>query len=74
LDLSRRVGRGDIWRRQWELLENRVYNKRNGCSAIGALAPGPDHHHLLRMFVFLMLRMCGCLDFRSVHKILKSEY
>jgi hypothetical protein len=24
LDLSRRVGRGEIWRRQWELLENRV--------------------------------------------------
>jgi hypothetical protein len=23
----------DIWRRQWELLENRVYNKPNGCSA-----------------------------------------
>jgi hypothetical protein len=44
-DLSRRVGRGDIWRRQWELLENRVYNKPNGCSATGALAPGPDHHH-----------------------------
>jgi hypothetical protein len=43
LDLSRRVGRGDIWRRQWELLENRVYNKSNGCSATGALAPGPDH-------------------------------
>jgi hypothetical protein len=43
LDLSRRVGRGDIWRRQWELLENRVYNKSNGCSATGALALGPDH-------------------------------
>jgi hypothetical protein len=43
LDLSRRVGRGDIWRRQWELLENWVYNKPNGCSATGALAPGPDH-------------------------------
>jgi hypothetical protein len=42
LDLSRRVGRGDIWRRQWELLENRVYNKPNGCNATGALAPGPD--------------------------------
>jgi hypothetical protein len=27
LDLSCRVGRGDIWRRQWELLENRVYSK-----------------------------------------------
>jgi hypothetical protein len=36
-DLSRRVGRGDIWRRQCELLENRVYNKPNGCSATGAL-------------------------------------
>jgi hypothetical protein len=35
--LSRRVGRGDIWRRQWELLENRVYNKPNGCNATGAL-------------------------------------
>jgi hypothetical protein len=34
LDLSRRVGRADIWRRQWELLENRVYNKPNGCSAL----------------------------------------
>jgi hypothetical protein len=44
LDLSRRVGRGEIWRRQWELLQNRVYNKPNGCSATGALAPGPDHH------------------------------
>jgi hypothetical protein len=43
LDLSRRVGRGDTWRQQWELLENRVYNKPNGCSATGALAPGPDH-------------------------------
>jgi hypothetical protein len=43
LDLSRRVGRGDIWRRQWELLENRLYNKPNGCSATGALAPGHDH-------------------------------
>jgi hypothetical protein len=42
LDLSRRVGRGDIWLRQWELLENRVYNKPNGCSATGALVPGPD--------------------------------
>jgi hypothetical protein len=26
-----------------ELLENRVYNKPNGCSATGGLAPGPDH-------------------------------
>jgi hypothetical protein len=26
-----------------DLLENRVYNKPNGCSATGALAPGPDH-------------------------------
>jgi hypothetical protein len=26
-----------------ELLENRVHNKPNGCSATGALAPGPDH-------------------------------
>jgi hypothetical protein len=43
LDLSRRVGRGDIWRRQWELLENSAYNKHNGCSATGALAPGLDH-------------------------------
>jgi hypothetical protein len=42
-DVSRRVGRGDIWRRQWELLENRVYNKPNGYSATGALASGPDH-------------------------------
>jgi hypothetical protein len=42
---QRRVGRGDIWRRQWELLENRVYNKPNSCSATGALAPGPDHQH-----------------------------
>jgi hypothetical protein len=25
--------------------KNRVYNKPNGCSATGALAPGPDHHH-----------------------------
>jgi hypothetical protein len=41
-DLSRRVGRGDIWRRQWELLEKiGSYNKPNGCSATGALAPGP---------------------------------
>jgi hypothetical protein len=43
--IPRRVGRGDIWRRQWELLEDRVYNKPNGCSATGALTPGPDHHH-----------------------------
>jgi hypothetical protein len=43
LDLSRRVGRRDIWRLHWELLENRVYNNPNGCSATGALAPGPDH-------------------------------
>jgi hypothetical protein len=42
-DLSRRVGRGDIWWRQEELLVNRVYNKPNDCSATGALAPGPDH-------------------------------
>jgi hypothetical protein len=48
LDLSRRVGRGDIWRRQLELLENRVYNKPNGCSASGALAPGPDHQQQLK--------------------------
>jgi hypothetical protein len=41
--ISRHVGRGDIWRRQWELLENRVYNKLNGCSASAALAPGPDY-------------------------------
>jgi hypothetical protein len=41
--LSRRVGRGDIWRQQGELLENRVYNKPNGCSVTGALALGPDH-------------------------------
>jgi hypothetical protein len=41
---SRRIGRADIWRRQWEFLENRVYNKPNDCSATGALAPGPDHH------------------------------
>jgi hypothetical protein len=40
LDLSRRIGRGDIWRRQWERLENRVYNKPNDYSATGALAPG----------------------------------
>jgi hypothetical protein len=46
-DLSHHVGRGEIWRRQWELLENRVYNKPNGCSATGALAPGPDHHQQL---------------------------
>jgi hypothetical protein len=26
-----------------ELLENRVYNTPNGCSATGALALGPDH-------------------------------
>jgi hypothetical protein len=45
LDLSRRVGRGDIWRRRWELLENMVYNKPNDCSASGSLAPGPEHHH-----------------------------
>jgi hypothetical protein len=38
-----RVGRGDIWRRLWELLENRMNNKPNGCSAKGALAPGPDY-------------------------------
>jgi hypothetical protein len=43
LDLSRRGGRGDIWLRQGELLENRVYNKPNDCSATEALAPGPDH-------------------------------
>jgi hypothetical protein len=43
LDLSRRVGRGEIWRRQWELLTNSVYNKPNGCSATGTLTPGPDH-------------------------------
>jgi hypothetical protein len=42
LDLSRRVGRADIWRREWELLENRVYKKPNGCSATGVLALGPD--------------------------------
>jgi hypothetical protein len=42
-DLSRRVGRGDIWWRQWKHLENMVYNKPNGCCATGALAPGPDH-------------------------------
>jgi hypothetical protein len=49
--LSRRVGREDIRRRQWELLENRVYNKPNGCSATGALALGPDYqqqHHVAR--------------------------
>jgi hypothetical protein len=44
LDLSRRVESGDIWRRLCELLENGVYNKPNGCSATGALAPDPDHH------------------------------
>jgi hypothetical protein len=27
LDFSRRLGREDIWRRQWELLQNRSYNK-----------------------------------------------
>jgi hypothetical protein len=27
LALSRRVGRGDIWRRQWKFPENRVYSK-----------------------------------------------
>jgi hypothetical protein len=32
---------------QWEIPENRVYNKPNGCSATGALAPEPDHHHHL---------------------------
>jgi hypothetical protein len=53
LNLLRCVGRGDIWRQQWELLENRVYNKPNGCSATGALAPGPDHqqqqqHHMFQ--------------------------
>jgi hypothetical protein len=37
------LGSGVVWRRQWELLDNRVYNKPNGCSANGALAPGPDH-------------------------------
>jgi hypothetical protein len=39
LDLSRRVGRGDIWRRQWELLENRAHNMPEGNSATGALNP-----------------------------------
>jgi hypothetical protein len=40
LDLSCRVGRGDIWLRQWELLENRAYNKPNGCSATRGVGSG----------------------------------
>ena len=40
-DLSRRVGRGDIWRRKWERLEQGEHNKPSGCSASGAYAPGP---------------------------------
>ena len=43
LDLSRRVGRGDIWRRRLERLEQGEHNKPSGCSASGAYAPGPDY-------------------------------
>jgi hypothetical protein len=35
LDLSCRVGRGDIWRQQWELLENRAHNMPEGSSSTG---------------------------------------
>jgi hypothetical protein len=61
LDLSRHVGRGDVWRRQSELLENRVYNKSNGCSASGALAPGPDHqqHSSVSEFCHLTFKRRG---------------
>ena len=38
LDLSRRVGREDIWRRKWEQLEQGEHNKPSGCSV-----PGPDY-------------------------------
>jgi hypothetical protein len=60
LDLLRRVGRGNIWRRQWELLENRLYNKSNGCSATGALAPGPDQQ------LHLQPKEKGLLTFASL--------
>jgi hypothetical protein len=43
LDLSRRVGHGDIWQRKWERLEQGEHNKPSGCSASGAYAPGPDY-------------------------------
>jgi hypothetical protein len=60
-DLSFRVGRGDIWWRQGELLENRVYNKTNGCSVTGALAPGPDHQqqHQCGETAFQSFKMSG---------------
>jgi hypothetical protein len=35
----------------WELIENRVYNKPNGCSATGALAPGPDQQQQQEQFL-----------------------
>jgi len=43
LDLSRCVGRGDIWLRKWEWLEQGEHNKPSGCSVSGAYAPGPDY-------------------------------
>jgi hypothetical protein len=62
LDLSRRVGRGDIWRRQWELLENRVCNKPNGCSATGALAPSPDQQQQQQQQIGICLSSLKCID------------
>jgi hypothetical protein len=67
LDLSRHVGRGDIWRRKWERLEQGEHNKPSGYSTSGAYAPGPDYDeeeeelyfsHYLEITVAVVFRLC----------------
>jgi hypothetical protein len=66
LDLSCRVGRGDIWRRKWERLEQGGHNKPSGYSTSGAYAPGPDYDeeeelyfsHYLEVIVAVMFQLC----------------
>jgi hypothetical protein len=59
LDLSRRVGRGDIWRRQWELLKNRAYNKPNGCGATG---PWCNKQTMPQIIFVLNVDLFFCMD------------
>jgi hypothetical protein len=48
LDLSLRVGRGDIWRRKWERVENREGGQGSTKSLKAAVQPG----HWLRALIY----------------------
>ena len=62
LDLSRRCGRGGIWRRKWERLkqggeEIGYYNKPLGCGTSVALATGPNDEEAVKFRpLYLLLR------------------